>query len=374
MAGRSSIADHRKEATIQETTAAGRNVPSRPATAPANAPRSREGLTAVLEVIRRGSRFAVASHVRPDGDAVGSMLALGMMLAQLGKQADLFSADPVPLIYRGLPCAPTIRHTTRLDGGYDAVILLECDSIERSHLTGFGDRLLVNIDHHASGRAFAAVNWIDTDACAVAEMVYRLAVSAGADVTPEMAACLYTAVLTDTGSFCYQGTDAHAFELARDLVGRGADPAAIAREVYFSNPLPKVMLLGAALSSLRRDGRLAWLSITQADMERTGAAEEDCEGIVNYAIAVAGVEAAVLLREIPDGRIRLSLRSKGRLNVARIAASFSGGGHLHAGGCTLPGPLPAATETMLEIMRRELMTVVPASPPFAEESSGNLVG
>jgi phosphoesterase RecJ-like protein len=314
----------------------------------------RHGIDAVLEVVRRGRRFVICSHARPDGDAVGAMLACRLMLSQMGKHAELISADPVPQIYRGLPCAETIRQAGRLVGGYDAVILLECDGIARSRLQGLDDRFLVNIDHHASGRAFADVNWIDVDACAVAEMIYRLAKNAGVEVTPEMAACLYTGLLTDTGSFCYEGTDAHSFELARELVQCGADPAAIAREVYFSNPQSKMMLLGAALSNLRREGRLAWLWVTHADMRRTGAAEEDCEGIVNYAIGIAGVEAAVLLRELPDGRMRLSLRSKGRLDVAAIAAGFGGGGHLHAGGCTLEGPLESATTRILDTMKQEL--------------------
>lgn len=340
--------------------------------------RVEEGVTgdlrAVLEVVQRGRRFAVCSHARPDGDAVGSMLACGMMLAQMGKQADLISADPVPLIYRNLPCAGTIRQTARLDGEADMVILLECDGTVRTRLDGLEGRFLVNIDHHVSGRTFADVNWIDTDACAVGEMVYRLAKAAGATVTPEMAACLYAAVLTDTGSFCYEGTDVHAFELARELVGRGADPAGIAREVYFSNPLPKILVLGAALSTLQRDGNLAWLQVTREDMIRTGAAEEDCEGIVNYAVSVAGVEAAVLLRELDDGRVRVSLRSKGQVDVAQIAAGFGGGGHLHAGGCTLDGPLAAATARILETMRRELTAVVPGCGGGAESASGNLVG
>jgi bifunctional oligoribonuclease and PAP phosphatase NrnA len=318
----------------------------------------RHDLRAVLDVVRRGLRFAVGSHARPDGDAVGSMLACGMMLTQMGKQADLVSADPVPLIYRSLPCATTIRQAQRLDGDYDAVILLECDGLTRSRLAGLDRRFVVNIDHHVSAREFADVNWIDTDACAVAEMMYRLARAAGVTVTAEMAACLYTGVLTDTGSFCYEGTDVHAFEMARELVRCGADPAQLARDVYFSNPLSKMMLLGAALNNLRRTGKLAWLWVTHADMQRTGAAEEDCEGIVNYAIAIAGVEAAVLLRELPDRRVRLSLRSKGCLDVARIAAGFGGGGHLHAGGCTLEGPLSAATDRILETMRRELMASV----------------
>jgi phosphoesterase RecJ-like protein len=336
--------------------------------------RGREGLAAVLEVVRRGQRFAIGSHARPDGDAVGSMLACGMMLRQLGKETDMVSADPVPLIYRGLPCASMIRQTTHLDGDYDAVILLECDGIQRSRLNGLEGRFLVNMDHHASGRAFADVNWIDLDACAVGEMVYRLAIAANAEVTPQIAACLYAAVLTDTGSFCYEGTDAHAFGLARELVGRGADPAGIAREVYFSNPLSKMRLLGAALSNLRREGRLAWLWVTHEDMTRMGAAEEDCEGIVNYAIAIDGVEAAVLLRELPDHRVRLSLRSKGELDVSKIAASLGGGGHRHAGGCTVAGPLREAAEAILERLRRELMTMVSGRSGTAGEPGGNLVG
>jgi phosphoesterase RecJ-like protein len=324
-----------------------------------------DGPDAVLSVIQRGHRFAIGSHARPDGDAVGAMLSCGMILEQLGKKAEMISADPVPLIYRGLPCAASIRHAHRIDGEYDAVILLECDGIQRSRIGGLEGRFLVNIDHHATGRTFGDVNWIDTGACAVAEMIYRLAIAAGAEVTPQIATCLYAGVLTDTGSFCYEGTDAHAFEVARELVGRGADPAGIAREVYFSNPLSKMLLLGAALSNLHREGRLAWLWVTHTDMARTGAAEEDCEGIVNYAIGIAGVEGAVLLRELPDHRVRLSLRSKGALNVARIAASLGGGGHLHAGGCTVDGPLREATDRILHTMRQELMTMVPG--PFASK-------
>lgn len=343
------------------------------ATAPEARPAGRS-LAAVLEVVRRGRRFAVCSHARPDGDAVGSMLACGMLLAQLGKEADLYSADPVPQIYRWLPCAETIRHTPRVTGDYDAVILLECDGIARSRLQGLEGRMLVNIDHHASWRAFAGVNWIDEHACAVAEMIYRLAQAAGATVTPPMAACLYAAVLTDTGSFCYEGTDAHAFELARELVRCGADPAAIAREVYFSNPLPKMVLLGSALTRLQREGRLAWLWVTHEDMVRAEAAEEDCEGIVNYAIGIAGVEAAVLLRELPDGKVRLSLRSKGNVDVARIASGFGGGGHRHAGGCTLEGPLAHAADRILERMRRELANATAGDNGRAESAATNLLG
>src|ERR1700723_4030907 len=129
-----------------------------------------------------------------------------MMLQRMGKSADMALSDRVPRIYRSLPCAALVRHWSRVEGDYDAVILLECDGIPRSGLDGLENRFLINIDHHTSGRTFANVNWIDSDACAVAEMVYQLAGAAGIGITPEMATCLYTAVLSDTGSFCYEGT------------------------------------------------------------------------------------------------------------------------------------------------------------------------
>jgi bifunctional oligoribonuclease and PAP phosphatase NrnA len=308
-------------------------------------------VAAILDAIGHAHRVLVTAHARPDGDAVGSVLAMGMLLEQLGKQVEMAFSDRVPLIYRWLPCAQRIRYWQHVEGDYDLVILLECDGVERSRLRGLEGRRLINIDHHTSGRNFAHLNWIDTDACAVAEQVFTLARAAEADITPEMATCLYMAVLTDTGSFCYEGTGAHTFSLGHELVLLGARPSSIAQDVYFSNPMSKMLLLGAALGNLRRDGRIAWLWVTTADMERAHAAEEDCEGIVNYAIGIAGVEVAVFLRELPDHRVRLSLRSKGAVNVAAIAESFGGGGHENASGCTFEGPLPAATEAILARLR-----------------------
>ena len=314
-----------------------------------------EGRQQVLAAIDGAQRVLVSSHARPDGDAIGSILACGMMLEQLGKQVTLVSSDPVPRLYRWLPCVDDIQHTEEVTGDFDLAILLECDGLERSRVHGLegllADKRVVNIDHHASGKPFAAINWIEPEASAVAEMVFDLARAAKVRITPEMATCLYTAVLTDTGSFGYAGTDAQTLRLAAELVQFGASPAAIAQQVYFSNPLSKIELLGAALATLRRDGRLAWLWVTHDDMQRAHAAEEDCEGIVNYAIAIAGVDVAVFLRELPDQRVRLSLRSKGAVDVARIAETFGGGGHTNASGCTLPGPLPQATQEILARLR-----------------------
>jgi phosphoesterase RecJ-like protein len=321
-------------------------------------------IDAILKVLRQGERFLVCSHSRPDGDAVGSMLAFGMLLDQMGKRADLVAADRVPSIYRALPGADRIRNAMRVHGPYDAVILLECDSLERSRLRGLEPFFHVNIDHHVTGRHFAHLNWIDRNAASVGELVYRLVNAAGAIVTPEMASCIYTTVLTDTGGFCYGATKPSTFALAQELTQAGADPVAIAQEVYFSIPTSKLLLLGAALSNLNREGRLAWLWVTHQDMVRTCAAEEDCEGIVNYAIGISGVEAAVFLRELPERNIRLSLRSKGRVNVSAIAARLGGGGHQNAAGLTLDGPISRALETILTELRPGI-----AVPGFSEETT-----
>ncbi len=305
----------------------------------------------ILDVLRRGERFLVCSHTRPDGDAVGSMLAMGMFLRQLGKQSDLVTAERVPKIHRALPGADSIRTAQRVDGRYDAVILLECDGLERTRLSGLEQFFQVNIDHHATARAYADLNWIDRSVASVGEMVYRLVKAAGAQMTPEIATCLYTTVLTDTGGFCYGGTQASTFALARELILAGADPLRIAQQVYFSTPASKLLLLGAALGNLRHEGRLAWLWVTCQDMERAGAVEEDCEGIVNFALCVSGVEAAAFLYEQPEGHIQVSLRSKGNVNVAAIAELLGGGGHVSASGCILAGPLERAREEILAQLR-----------------------
>jgi phosphoesterase RecJ-like protein len=329
------------------------------------------GVEPILEAMRAGERFLVCSHSRPDGDAVGSMLALGMLLRQMGKRADLVAADRVPVVYRGLPGADAIRTVMRVRGLYDAAILLECDGLPRTRLHGLERMFVINIDHHASGKNFGQLNWIDPDACSVGELVYRLAKAAGATVTPEMATCLYTTLLTDTGGFCYGGIQARTFGLAGELTAAGADPVRIARDVYFANPLAKMKLMGAALSTLCREGSLAWVWVTHEDMVRLGAAEEDCEGIVNYALSVVGVEAAAFLRELPEGRIRVSLRSKtvgkagghgaedgpSAVNVAAIAERLGGGGHENAAGCTLEGPMGRATEEILAALREGMRCV-----------------
>jgi bifunctional oligoribonuclease and PAP phosphatase NrnA len=308
-------------------------------------------LEQVLQEINQRRRFLVTSHARPDGDAIGSTLALAQVLRMMGKNSEVVLRDSVPVIYRPLPQSETIVHSSQVNGDYDAAIILECDSIQRTRLHGLEKHFLINIDHHASSKPFAHVNWIDPSAVATAELVFRLAKAAEVKLTPEIATCLYTALLTDTGSFCYAGTNACTFELAKYLVEHGADPGKIAQGVYFSSPTSKMRLLGAALSSLERQGAVTWMSVTRQDMERCGALDEDCEGLVNYALGISGVEVALFFREVAQERIRVSIRSKGAVDVAAIAAKFGGGGHECAGGFSLEGPVQVAAERVLAELR-----------------------
>ncbi|HLK32828.1 MAG TPA: bifunctional oligoribonuclease/PAP phosphatase NrnA [Terriglobales bacterium] len=304
-------------------------------------------LKEVLNEIGRRDRFLLTSHARPDGDAVGSVLACWQILRRLGKQAQVVMADPVPVIYRPLPFSDSIVQAREISNGFDAAIILECDSVQRTRLEGLDGRFLINIDHHSSARPFAHVNWIDPHACATAEMVYRLARQAGVPISPEMATCLYAAVLTDTGSFSFVGTNEHTFALARELVLCGADAARIAQSVYFSHPTSKMRLLGAALSNLHREGNVTWMWVTREHMERCAASDEDCEGLVNYALAIDGVEVSIFFRELSDHRYRVSLRSKGDVNVAKVAEYFGGGGHDCASGCSIDGPLTVAVARIM---------------------------
>lgn len=307
-----------------------------------------DSITALLALIHERQSFLITSHARPDGDAIGSSVGLMHLLDAMGKDVQVAFADPIPLIYGYLPGIKRIRHTLPVTPP-DAVILLECNSIERSGFDHIDAGLTINIDHHKSGSNFADFNWIDPKAPAVGAMVYDLAVASGVEISAAMATSLYTAVLTDTGSFTYSTTTAATFALAEHLVSSGACAYEVAQAVYFSNPPGKIRVLGLALNNMVLDGEVAHAWITQEEMMRAGAIPEDCEGIVNYLIGMAGIETAAFLREqsAPDGtseipEYRTSLRSKGSVDVSAVAERFGGGGHRNASGCTLPGPLDSA--------------------------------
>jgi len=321
-------------------------------------------LERVLQEIRVRRRFVVTSHARPDGDGIGSALALGQILRVMGKDAEVVMHDGVPRIYHNLPFADRVIQADSVPASFlgnvaangpanGTVILLECDSTRRTLLEGLENFFLINIDHHASGRNFAHINWIDSSVMATAELVFRLARLACVPVDRDIATCLYTALMTDTGSFMFEGTNEHTFTVARELVLAGADPALCARPIYFGHSTAKLRLLGAALSNLHREGMLAWIWVTQEQMTRFGAREEDCEGLVNYALSIADVQVAIFFRELADRRFRISLRSKGEVNVSTVAEYFGGGGHKCASGCSMDGPLAVAVSRMVDRLRAE---------------------
>ncbi len=311
-------------------------------------------------------RFLGVSHARPDGDAVGSVLAMGEMLRAMGKSADLLLADPVPQVYRTLPEVERIREARTVEPSrYDAVVILECDGAERTGIAGLERMFILNIDHHRTGCDYGTVNWIDPDASCVAAMVYELAQLAGVPVSAGMATCMYTALMTDTGSFTYPGTSAESFTLAHALIDQGAQADTVARDVLYSVPAARIHLLGIALSRVSITGPLAWTYIRQSDLQHYSATDEDTEGTVNYLISIAGVEAAAFLREIagePE-RYRTSLRSKSSVDVSRAAAACGGGGHRNAAGCTLDGPFSVAVERVLGELAIELQRVADLPTP-----------
>ncbi|HSU19509.1 MAG TPA: bifunctional oligoribonuclease/PAP phosphatase NrnA [Acidobacteriaceae bacterium] len=311
-----------------------------------------DAISRLLHILRENETFLVTSHSRPDGDAIGSALGMLHLLEGMGKNVIVAFADSIPSMYRCLPGVERIRSAAPPDFYPDVAILLECDSIERTGFSRLDARMMVNVDHHLSGRNFADYNWIDPQACAVGAMVYDLAVASGLEITPDIASCLYVAVLTDTGSFTYASTVASTFGLAEHLLECGADSAGIAQAIYFSNTESKVRLLGAALSNMEIEGEIAWSIISRGEMQEAQATTEDCEGIVNYLIGIAGVRAAVFMRELPAGGcFRLNLRSKGTVDVAEVAERFGGGGHRNASGCTVDGTRQEVSERVTNALR-----------------------
>ncbi len=322
-------------------------------------------ISALLELIRERQSFVISSHLRPDGDAIGSALGLMHVLEALGKKATVVFIDPIPPNFQFLSGRERVARTFPVA---DAAIFLECDSIERSSIDRMQfdatcPELTINIDHHRSGREFADFNWIDPEAAAVGCMIYDLAVAAGVPISRGMAECLYAAILTDTGSFNYPSTTAATFAMAQHLVQCGANPNRIAADVYFSNPASKVRLLGIALSNIQIDGAVSWSHVTLEEMERVGASVEDCEGVANHLIGIAGVEAAAFLRELPEqDHFRLSLRSRKALDVSAVAEQFGGGGHRNASGCSIEGTLADVTGRIVAQLREACSTLLTDTP------------
>lgn len=307
-------------------------------------------LSEVVELIDRKDRFVITSHVRPDGDGLGSGLALYWMLLSLGKNAAVVLKDPVPAAYTLLPGSERVAVRADITDNYDAAFVIECSDVERPGLPGLKDQFVVNIDHHSTTRPFGNINWIDSTSAAVGEMIYNLCKALGVEVTREIAECIYTALLTDTGSFHFSNTTERTLKIASELVRRGAQPARISQALFYSYPFSRVRLLGMVLSTIQRDesGRIAWIKMDRDMLEAAGACEEDADGIVNHALSVAEVEAVAFFKELSHQVYRISLRSKGKKNVAKVAESFGGGGHRNAAGCRVDGDFDDVKRRIIE--------------------------
>jgi len=298
----------------------------------------------LLRRIRQGNRFLLTSHVNPDGDAIGSELGLARLLRGLGKGAVVWNHDPTPALYRPLPGSERIHVGEEPPAGFpdmfDAVIVLECPSPDRTGLEKqLAERPVINIDHHLGNQCYGVINWVDSAAPAVGEMVYRLAQGLKVSLEPEVASCLYLTLVTDTGGFRFSNATAAAFEAAATLVREGAHPEQVSQWLYESQPLAVVRLLGEMLQTLQTHeaGRVATGRLTREMFARVGASPGDSEGLIDHLRSIAGVDAVALIRELEDGSHKVSLRSRGEVDVEKIARHHGGGGHRNAAGFTLKG-------------------------------------
>lgn len=300
----------------------------------------------VVQTLQEKERFVLCPHYNPDGDAVGSVLALADILDHLGKETLCFFEEPIPVIYRFMTGSgravsdiKTVRSFLKAAGDEGALIALDCG--DASRLGKYQEELLswhplVVIDHHHSNPGFGDENWVLGDSAATGEMIFELAKKLGGTISSEAAECLYVALSTDTGSFHYSATSSHTFTVAAELVRLGANPARLANQLYNNYTLGRLRLLREVLSTLElfeRD-RIAVIRVSRTMRDRTFTTLEDVEYFINYPRAIHSVRAAVFLKEIEPGKISVSLRAKGQCDVSRIAALFGGGGHKNASGCT----------------------------------------
>ena len=309
-------------------------------------------LSQVVELIEAKRRFAITSHIRPDGDSLGSSLGLYWLCAPSIKTLKSSCA----IRFRTRISNFRRRRSSRHSGCRSLIprrFVIECSDITRPGLADLEKQFVVNIDHHSTTALFGTINWIDSTASAVGEMIYNLCKATGVRVTREIAECVYTALITDTGSFHYSNTTERTFKVASELVRTGVKPAKTAEAVFASYPWSRIQLMGAVLSTARRDesGRVACMRQSLEMQQQAHASDEDADGFVNYPLTVGEVEAVAMLKECEPGVYRTSLRSKGDVNVAKVAEKFGGGGHRNAAGCTLKGSWEEAETAIVRLLQ-----------------------
>jgi phosphoesterase RecJ-like protein len=314
-------------------------------------------LAAAADMIRESERILFFLHVNPDGDSIGSTLGMVHALRRAGKQAVAVGVDPVPRIYRFLPGWDTLfTPWEQVEGEWDLACFLDCGDLNRIGaalpLVARAKRNL-NVDHHATNTIYGEYNYLDFSAAAVGELAYRLLKALDLPVDADVATCLYTSIVADTGGFRYDSTVPGTHRIAADLLEAGAKPYEVACAIWENESVERLAMLARALATLQVDesGKIAWLLVTRAMMDEAKAGEDDIEGLVNYARAVAGVEVGIMFKETPDGLVRVGLRSRRTVDVGAVAKQFGGGGHARAAGCSLFCPIPEAMEQVLGAVR-----------------------
>lgn len=302
-----------------------------------------ETLQKIVEEIRTNQSFLLTAHEGPDGDAVGSSLALASLLRKLGKDVHVHFRDPVPELYRFLPSADTVAASIP-DRDFDVAFVLDIGEQRRAgeEFCNFKRiKTTVNLDHHLACENFATHNLIDPAAAATGVLVYRIASALGYAFDPETALCLYVSIITDTGSFRYSNANREAFTIAGEMIEAGVNAWDVAEQLYENQPRKRLELLARCLPTLEiiKDGLAASVTVTLDMYAATGADAELTDGFVNYPRSIRGVEVAIFFRQLSESRVKVGFRSKGKVNVAVFSAAMGGGGHHNAAGCTVDGTL-----------------------------------
>ena len=321
-------------------------------------------LDSIVEAIEQRHRFLIVSHARPDGDSIGSQLSLAYALRDLGKTVQVINHDPAPPFLQSFPGVPDIAVRDAAEGTFDAAIVLECGSLDRTEVAGLDRYFVINIDHHLGNTMYGDINWFDGGAAACGEMVYNVVTRLGAPLTPAIATHLYIAILTDTGSFHHSSITARTFGICQRLAAAGVDAADVAARVYQNSSVGKLRLTGTLLDSMELvgDGRVAILNLDDTILRKTGCAPDDLEGLINMPLSAEAIEAVVMFKAV-DGQLRVSLRSKGSVDVRVVAVSHGGGGHRNAAGFSISTP---ADGTRSLIVAEALSAVKTAASPGSD--------
>ncbi len=296
----------------------------------------------ILQLIDQSQTFLIASHESPDGDAIGSTLALANALREMGKDVVAYNRDHAPHEYAFLPGIDTVVSTVDESQTFDAGFVLDAGELQRAGRWIKGRcRALVNVDHHPYSEDFGDIYFVDTEASATSVLIYRLLQSAGHKVSSDVATCVYTAILSDTGSFHYSNANPEAFQVAAEMVALGVDPWSIASRLYESQDLKRLRLLALALPTLQASacGQYASIAVTLKMYESSETSEEYTDRFINYPRSVRGVEVAIFFRQLTENRFKIGFRSKGNVDVGALARAMNGGGHHNAAGAEVEGSL-----------------------------------